>query len=558
MTLIDDAGETGKRAGSTRRNRKRGRRNNGGRKRQDRNAGSATRRTGGDDSVVGNDTVIEDVVDGTATSENAPTDDTAASENTAAEDTATDGTAADETATSENTATEDTATEDAATDGTATTDEDDAAEDTATDEAASSDDDAATEDADDERTASDDEDGKTEDAATEDAATEDADDEARTEPDAAPDDGPAPETEPTPAPAAAPTAEATGPGADDRARDRAETAAGVKAGPGHEVWTGRQVRAVARQALAVLVLLGLVGYGLGAARGGGTVARAEFVYTLDESVPDSFLREDRRLLTQVVTFRSDAVLTPVAADFDLTVDELRSRIDVATLDLSEVLRLDVADPDPDRALALNRAVLDRYLQVIAEAEPAGDRSELAVTRQAIADQLAEADAALVALAQAREEQVALGLEQAAVQRQVDLRNDRIAALQQTIDANPLREDELTPGLNNAVAEQGQLEARLVELATEQARLATVTVEEPALGREIERLEARLATVDAELADRELGPLVASPIRELGAPVTIERSFHVAGLQGMAAGLLLGVPIAAVFAYRARLRQLWFD
>ncbi|MGB5760888.1 MAG: hypothetical protein WBM50_28490, partial [Acidimicrobiales bacterium] len=329
-------------------------------------------------------------------------------------------------------------------------------------------------------------------------------------------------------------------------------------------WSIRQLAAVTQRVLAVFVVLGIIGYGLGYSRGGGHVARTEFVYTLDESVPDSFLREDRRLLTQVVTFKSDAVLTPVAERFDLAVDDLRAKIDVETLDLSEVLRLDVSDPDPDRAVAISRAVLDRYLQVISDAAPAGDNQELDQRRVEIAAQLAEADAKRRALLTAGERDAALEVREDSIRRQINLKNEQINRMQGSIDdslvqiLSSVRRANLVQEMELAQQELALLETDLAAVGTERAKLAVDTTAEPALLREILRLESKLDTIDDELAERELGPLVASPIRELSEPLILFRSAHFAGLQGMAIGLLAALPLAGLLAYRTRKRQLWFD
>ena len=50
-----------------------------------------------------------------------------------------------------------------------------------------------------------------------------------------------------------------------------------------------------------------------------------------------------------------------------------------------------------------------------------------------------------------------------------------------------------------------LEAQLLEIGTERAELAAESAGEPALLRDIARLEAKLATIDDELAERELAP-----------------------------------------------------
>ena len=329
-------------------------------------------------------------------------------------------------------------------------------------------------------------------------------------------------------------------------------------------WSVGQLRGVAVRAMAVLVMLGTVGFVFGASRGETHVARAEFVYTLDESVPDSFLREDRRLLTQVVTFQSDAVLTPVSQEFDLSVDELRARIDVETLDLSEVLRLDVSDGDSERAIALNQAVLNQYLEVITDASPAGDSTaDLTQRRADVAADLAAADGARLELVEAQQRDVTLEVRQASIQRQIDLRNEQLNRIQGSLDDALIgglitRSTLLNEEFDATLVLITDLETDLVDVGSERAALAAETTAEPALLREIERLETVLNTIDDELSQRELAPLVASPIRELSDPVLLVESARAAGIQGLAIGLMLGLPLAALVAYRSRRRQLWID
>ena len=327
-------------------------------------------------------------------------------------------------------------------------------------------------------------------------------------------------------------------------------------------WTTAQLTAVLFRAGVVALVLSLVGFGLGFLRGPSQVARAEFVYTLDGSVPDSFLREDRRLLTQVATFTSDAVLGPVARQFELDVEELRAAIDIQTVDLSEVLRLEVTDTDPGRALAINRAVLDQFLVVVSAATPAGDSRELVQSRDELLAELELADERLLALDAAAQRDAVLGIRQEGIQRRVDLARDRIAGIQGLLDdalataPAGARAANLAAELDGATTELTTLEDQLAAVAAERAELTTATTAEPALLREVERLEARLTTVDEELAQRELGPLVASPIRELSEPTVVEQSAVRAGLQGAAIAALIGLPLAAWVAYRTRRRQLW--
>jgi len=331
----------------------------------------------------------------------------------------------------------------------------------------------------------------------------------------------------------------------------------MSAGPTEPTWHGRDVAEVLRKVLAVLVVLPAIGYGLGMLRGESYTSRSEFLYSLDGSVPDGFLREDRRLLTQIVTFTSDAVLGPVAEVYDLEADELRAKIDVETVDLSEVLRLEVSDSDPGRAMDLNRAVLDQHLRTVTgqnstefSKELTERRSELAAELEAAAAVGAEEQAKLASL-EAREQE----LERRIVL--IDNRIDRIQTLEdEALGGSLITRDRLTENLESAVAELSEIEAALLEVRLEQADVESRLGAGSSARRTIERLEADLAAVDAELSRRELDPVVGSAFRELSEPTLITRSRHVAGLQGLAVGMLLGLPIAAWIGYRTRRRQLW--
>lgn len=132
----------------------------------------------------------------------------------------------------------------------------------------------------------------------------------------------------------------------------------------------------------VLVLLGAVA-GWAVASSGDTVhaARAEVLYELTGDQSSGFLREDRQLTTQVVTLRSRAVLAPVAAANDLTVEELSEKLHVRVVQGSEVLRIDVEDRSADRARTLAAGVTETYL---AQYRPEGPREARRFLRKEIA------------------------------------------------------------------------------------------------------------------------------------------------------------------------------
>lgn len=332
----------------------------------------------------------------------------------------------------------------------------------------------------------------------------------------------------------------------------------VSAGRTEPAWRVRDFGEVLRKVLAVLVVLSAIGYGLGMLRGESYTSRSEFVYSLEGSVPDGFLREDRRLLTQIVTFTSDAVLGPVAEVYDLEVEELRAKIDLETVDLSEVLRLEVTDSDPDRAMDLNRAVLDQHLRTVTGQNSTEFSTELIERR---AELEAELETAVAAVADEQAELASLEAREQELGRRIvliDNRIDRIQALQdEALGEASITRDRLNENLESAVAELSEIEAALLEVRLERAGIESRLGDGSPARRTIDRLEDDLTAVDAELSRRNLDPVVGSALRELSEPTLITRSRHVAGLQGLAVGMLLGLPVAAWVGYRTRRRQLWF-
>lgn len=340
--------------------------------------------------------------------------------------------------------------------------------------------------------------------------------------------------------------------------DRQDETGPIRPGP-RSVWSFRQIERTGLQVALVLILFSSIGLAFRSS-GPQYVARTEFVYTLDESVPDSFLREDRRLLTQIATLQSDAVVVPVADSFAVPVDDLRNAMIVETVDLSEVVRLHLRDADPDRARALSEAVMAQYVLVISQPPPSEESDAIERRRSEIIDSLAEADSALIALERNRSSKPALATAQESVERQVAYRNDQINRLQALIDdslvrpISSLRRANLNDELARAQEALDALEAELSVLRTTMTEAEAKTAAELALLRDIDRLEADLETIDEELAQRELGPLIASPIQVLGEPIVA--TSKITQWRGPAIGLMAAIPFAALLAYRSRQRQLW--
>jgi hypothetical protein len=335
---------------------------------------------------------------------------------------------------------------------------------------------------------------------------------------------------------------------------------------GHDrrsVWTRRQLQTVVLQVALVLGVFGLAGWTIGATLPRLYMASTEFVYTLDESVPDSFLREDRRLLTQMATLQSDAVLVPVARNMATTPDELREAMTVETVNLSEVLRLDIRDTDQEQALAINQAVMDRYMTLLSRPTAVTQTDALQARRTDIVDELSATDSALLDLRESRLVDPGLATAEESLERQIEFRTEQVTRLQALLDnslARPIarsRRNQLSAELEVAQESLIELETELAEIRTTRAEFAAETAQESALVRDIERFEAELGTIDDEIADRELRPLLTSPVRILSDSSVVPESGRLNRLQGMAVGLLVGLPIAGLLAYRTRKRQLWF-
>lgn len=120
-----------------------------------------------------------------------------------------------------------------------------------------------------------------------------------------------------------------------------------------------------------LTLLALVLVLLGAAAGfaGSALvtplyaAQADILYTITREQPTGFLREDRNLSTQLVVLRSRSVLERVAGDNGLEVADLAARITPTVLQESEVIHIELRDPDQVRARVLLEEVTAQYLEL---------------------------------------------------------------------------------------------------------------------------------------------------------------------------------------------------
>ena len=159
---------------------------------------------------------------------------------------------------------------------------------------------------------------------------------------------------------------------------------------------------VAALAATLIVVSTATAYGIAAVSDTVYGARTDLIYSLDEGV-QSQTQADRVLSTQMVVLRSRAVLEPVAEQFGLNADELEDATDVELLDDSQVIRVTVADADPEQALAMAESFGERYVDFVTRANEQqlieqielleGELEALREERATVEERLAEASAA---------------------------------------------------------------------------------------------------------------------------------------------------------------------
>jgi hypothetical protein len=126
----------------------------------------------------------------------------------------------------------------------------------------------------------------------------------------------------------------------------------------------RTRRGAVRAGVVALILVlagGVVGFAASAAVPTEYAARVDLLYPLSTEQPTGFLREDRNLTTQLLLIGNRAALTEVGAAHGLTPEQLEAKLSVEVVESSEIIRAEVRDGSPERALAVVDAVVARYL-----------------------------------------------------------------------------------------------------------------------------------------------------------------------------------------------------
>lgn len=167
------------------------------------------------------------------------------------------------------------------------------------------------------------------------------------------------------------------PPAHDPAWDLEDTPASARVAP-------PPLRTLVRWTLVGMFILAVAvgaGYGLSVAQDPVYGAETDVLYRVPES---SGARAERDLATQQVIAQGRSVLQPVAGDAGMPVEELQEIVSVEIVGQSDVLRITMAHPDPDRAVDLAQAVADRYVRTVTEG-PVADPEAATLVEAAIED-----------------------------------------------------------------------------------------------------------------------------------------------------------------------------
>lgn len=269
------------------------------------------------------------------------------------------------------------------------------------------------------------------------------------------------------------------------------------------------------QLVAVMVVMGMVAM-CGAIVGGmyGSTkapkygARTELFYALNNSVPDGFLREDRRVLTQIVTIQSDAVTAPVAETFGVTQKAITKALSVEVVDMSEVIRIDVADKDPQRALAINKAVLAQYRSVLDTVRQDSELTDLFQRRDQITTKLDELEPNTKDRQLTEIRIIELQSREETLSRDIDFNTSRIRELAALSDGS-LANSPTVADTSSASAQIASAEAEIARLSSEKASIVTQRQQLQATISQYSGTEDDFLAVNARAQDSNLAGQQAS-------------------------------------------------
>jgi capsular polysaccharide biosynthesis protein len=99
------------------------------------------------------------------------------------------------------------------------------------------------------------------------------------------------------------------------------------------------------------------------------VARTELYFHLRVENATYFMRTDANLTNQTLLLTDHSVLGPVAAANGLTVDDLAKNVSATIVNNSDLIRVDVQDPDRNTGVLLADAIAKQYLTVLNNISP---------------------------------------------------------------------------------------------------------------------------------------------------------------------------------------------
>lgn len=245
----------------------------------------------------------------------------------------------------------------------------------------------------------------------------------------------------------------------------AETAPGAPASPppsGDRAARSRRLptAAVAGLVAALLVLPTAGAAGLSALQPPVYAAQVDVLY--EGPVTGSAQSIERELATQQVLMTSRPLVDRAARAAGVPGQELAAAATVEVVEESNVLRLQVADTDPDRARAAARAIVDEYVAAVREQAAtsggaAQERDLLAAQVQDLTAQLAEKVAQVANLAATPSPSASVQSQQRAAEAEAQLIRQRLSEVQKQALAAELSVLEESSGRAQVLAEPSLLD-----------------------------------------------------------------------------------------------------
>ncbi|MGY1886090.1 hypothetical protein ACI799_12425 [Blastococcus sp. SYSU DS0753] len=175
---------------------------------------------------------------------------------------------------------------------------------------------------------------------------------------------------------------------------------------------------------ALLLLPAGIAFVVASLRPDTYAARAEFL--LDDGTGSGTVEQQTATLLSLLSTRS--VLAPIAEGHGITVEELENSIEIEQLEAGNVVRITVADEDPDVARAIAEDLVDSYSDLVAGLR--GGTAELNLLNERLADLVARQGVIRTELQQLASSSAQADVERARqLQLESDLLQQQISELQ---------------------------------------------------------------------------------------------------------------------------------